>query len=108
MAESSTSSVNANNTIKYGLTISIFVQTKKDRYIRINDNIGKVLNSLVTDDDLYIVYRTFRNASSYFDTPLNYELLGIHLASDLQHHSIVYTLEYEGQMCIAALFREYW
>jgi len=68
--------------------------------MRINNNIGKVLNILVTDDDIYIVYRTFRNVPSYFDTPLNSELLAIHLVSDLQHHSIVEKLSNIQAKCV--------
>lgn len=49
----------------------------RDGCIRINDNIAKIENIIVQNDDVSIVYRRYRNIRQLFDVPMDSQLLGI-------------------------------
>lgn len=58
---------------------------QRDRYFRINGHIAQLENIISKNGDIYVAYRIFKQTIKFFDTPLDSDLLGIHLVSDLDN-----------------------
>lgn len=58
---------------------------QRDRYFRINGHITQLENTISKNGDIYVAYRIFKQTIKFFDTPLDSDLLGIHLVSDLDN-----------------------
>ena len=66
-----------------------FCVNEKDSCIRLDDRIGKIVNILVREDEVYLVYKLFKRSRQFFSTPLDSQLLGIHIVSELQNATFV-------------------
>ena len=66
-----------------------FRANERDCYIRIRDEVAKIVNFLVCDDDVYVVFRLFNKLRPFFSIPFDSQLLGIHIVSDLRNATSV-------------------
>ena len=77
-----------------------FCVNEKDSCVRIGDEIAKIVNVVVCDDDVYVVYRFFKRVRQFFGVPLDSQLLGIHIVSDLRNATSVDKLSAIQAKCV--------
>lgn len=77
-----------------------FYVNEKDSCIRIGDEIAKIVNFVVCDYEVYVVYRLFKRVRQFFSVPLDSQLLGIHIVSDLRNATSVDKLSAVQAKCV--------
>lgn len=81
-----------------------FCVNEKDSCIRIGDEIAKIVNFVVCDYEVYVVYRFFKRVRQFFSVPLDSQLLGIHIVSDLRNAASVDKLSAVQAKCVLLLY----
>ena len=77
-----------------------FCVNEKDSCIRINDGIAKIVNLIVYEDEAYVMYKFFKDVHQFFKVPLESQLLGIHVVSELQNVTLVDKLSAVQAKCV--------
>ena len=77
-----------------------FCINEKDSCMRLDDRIGKIVNILIREDEVYVVYKLFKRSRQIFSTPLDSQLLGIHIVSELQNSTFADKLSNIQAKCV--------